>query len=262
MDTHEPNQKSRAEINRENSKKSTGPRTTAGKAKSRLNAQRHKLTGQVVLLPEGDFNAYLKLLHQYTELYQPDGPLEETYTAQIAHASWKLNACQSWAQTILAISHDEGKQKIGKSNHPEAHDAFATGKAAFACNKELMNLSLYRQRDERMLAKATAALKTLQEERKLKERLELEEAAQLMALHEAEEKARLKAAQETYENLCIEATLKGEQAPEKPSQMDPTPYLPSKDGFVIALEQIVDYVARGTRRNHAFKYHDTGKIAA
>jgi hypothetical protein len=40
--------------NRENAKKSTGPRTPEGKARTRLNAKRDGLTAQVITLPEED----------------------------------------------------------------------------------------------------------------------------------------------------------------------------------------------------------------
>ena len=47
-------QAQRAEINRRNARKSTGPRTDAGKAASRLNAMKHGLRAQTVPLPVED----------------------------------------------------------------------------------------------------------------------------------------------------------------------------------------------------------------
>ena len=37
--------------NRRNAQKSTGPRTTAGKAKTRLNPLKHGLTAETIVLP-------------------------------------------------------------------------------------------------------------------------------------------------------------------------------------------------------------------
>ena len=48
----------RAEINRENAQHSTGPKTEAGKKQSSLNALRHGLTGQIVVMPTEDLAAY------------------------------------------------------------------------------------------------------------------------------------------------------------------------------------------------------------
>ena len=46
-----------ASINRENAQHSTGPKTEAGKQKSSLNALRHGLTGQTVVMPAEDLAA-------------------------------------------------------------------------------------------------------------------------------------------------------------------------------------------------------------
>jgi hypothetical protein len=48
----------RTEINRANSQHSTGPKTEAGNQRSSLNALRHGLTGQIVVMPTEDLQAY------------------------------------------------------------------------------------------------------------------------------------------------------------------------------------------------------------
>src|SRR5260370_2062190 len=64
----------RAETNRENAKKSTGPRTEAGKQRSSLNALRHGLTGQTAVLPSDDLAAYPPHCKAFPDHYQPQNP--------------------------------------------------------------------------------------------------------------------------------------------------------------------------------------------
>src|SRR5271155_3556862 len=52
----------RAEINRANSQHSTGPKTPEGKKRISLNALRHGLTGQIVVMPTEDLQAYQRHL--------------------------------------------------------------------------------------------------------------------------------------------------------------------------------------------------------
>jgi hypothetical protein len=52
----------RAEANRRNSQKSTGPKTDEGKAKSRFNALKHGMTAQSILLPGDDGQAFASRL--------------------------------------------------------------------------------------------------------------------------------------------------------------------------------------------------------
>ena len=49
--TERKTKEERAEISRLNSRKSTGPRTVAGKDRSKYNATKHGLTARSVLLP-------------------------------------------------------------------------------------------------------------------------------------------------------------------------------------------------------------------
>ena len=66
----------RAATNRANSQHSTGPRTEAGKQRTRLNALRHGLTGQTVVLPEDDLDKYQKRNQEFFTEYKPKGPTE------------------------------------------------------------------------------------------------------------------------------------------------------------------------------------------
>jgi hypothetical protein len=64
----------RAAINRQNARKSTGPVTPEGKAKSRLNATKHGLRAEVVPLPGEDPEAIAERSRQWNNFYNPQSP--------------------------------------------------------------------------------------------------------------------------------------------------------------------------------------------
>src|SRR5260370_4793823 len=81
----------RAETNRENAQKSTGPRTEAGKQRSSLNALRHGLTGQTVVLPSDDLIAYQRHCQEFLDQYLPKNKTEIQLAQSLADLSWRLN---------------------------------------------------------------------------------------------------------------------------------------------------------------------------
>lgn len=56
----------------------------------RLPATRHKLTGQVTMLPEPERAAYVAMLDGFTAQYRPANASETALVAQIANTSWRL----------------------------------------------------------------------------------------------------------------------------------------------------------------------------
>ncbi|MBV9453139.1 MAG: hypothetical protein JOZ19_03280 [Rubrobacter sp.] len=80
----------KAEANRQNALKSTGPKTPEGKAVVRLNATKHGLLSQDVLLP-GENDAALKELgERLREELQPVGELENLLVERIIASTWRL----------------------------------------------------------------------------------------------------------------------------------------------------------------------------
>jgi len=74
----------RAETNRANAQNSTGPRTEAGKQRSSLNALRHGLTGNTVLLPSDDIAAYDRHCQEFLDQYQPKNKMETELTQALS----------------------------------------------------------------------------------------------------------------------------------------------------------------------------------
>lgn len=76
--------------NRANARRSTGPRTSAGKAASSRNALRHGLRAHALLLPGEKTRAFRHLLRAFLADYRPSGRLQEFLVEQMAVACWKL----------------------------------------------------------------------------------------------------------------------------------------------------------------------------
>jgi hypothetical protein len=80
----------KAEANRRNALKSTGPKTPEGKAAVRLNALRHGLRSEEILLPGEDEQALRELDEYLRAELQPVGELENLLINRIVAAYWRL----------------------------------------------------------------------------------------------------------------------------------------------------------------------------
>jgi hypothetical protein len=76
------------ETNRANAQHSTGPKTEEEKQKSSLNALRHGLTGQIVVMPGEDLSAYQLHLKSFKDEYQPKNTTESTLVQVLAETEW------------------------------------------------------------------------------------------------------------------------------------------------------------------------------
>ena len=80
----------KAEANRRNALKSTGPKTPEGKAAVRLNALKHGLLSQEILLPGEDEKALRELGERMRDELQPIGELESLLVDRIIASYWRL----------------------------------------------------------------------------------------------------------------------------------------------------------------------------
>ena len=99
--------------NRANAKKSTGPKTDAGKARSRMNAYKHGLTAEKVVAACEDPAAFNALRTGLWEQYDPGPGVESGLVDRLASLSWRLNRIPIMETTFfrseIAFNYAENK---------------------------------------------------------------------------------------------------------------------------------------------------------
>ena len=76
--------------NRANAQNSTGPRSPEGKNVSRLNGTRHRVTQQVMIMPEPQMQAYLDFHKEQQEAHRPADPIEKQLVQTVIDTQWRL----------------------------------------------------------------------------------------------------------------------------------------------------------------------------
>ncbi len=93
MGTVRPISEKKIEANRRNARQSTGPKTEAGKAVSRLNALKHGLLANEVVITRGDYKeneqAFAELLDALREQFTPVGMAEGLEVQTVALYYWR-----------------------------------------------------------------------------------------------------------------------------------------------------------------------------
>ncbi|HEY6345617.1 MAG TPA: hypothetical protein VIY49_29310 [Bryobacteraceae bacterium] len=149
---------------RENAQLSTGPRTSAGKKRSSLNAFRHGLTGQIIVHTPEDQEAFKKHRDGIREALAPVGALEIDLAQAIAEDRWRLNRARALENAIFSLGQSEDPPE--DSDNPELDAALAQGRTWMAYAHQLHLLTIYESRISRSVEKNMAQLRTLQAERK------------------------------------------------------------------------------------------------
>jgi hypothetical protein len=95
-----------------NAQKSTGPKTVEGKAAVRLNAVKHGLLAQTVLVRGRQFRESAQGLKRLSAEFHanlaPVGPLEEMLVDEIIQATWRLRRARRAESGEMALTVDEG----------------------------------------------------------------------------------------------------------------------------------------------------------
>jgi hypothetical protein len=142
--------------NRANAQKSTGPRTAAGKDRSRLNATRHNITGIPSLRsgPEKDaFDAYFERL---IPGFHATNDVEFELAGRIVDVMFRLARISTLEVNILNAGESAAAAPL-----TDADRALAQANAFIRESRTFSNLSLYEQRLSRTLQKDLDTLQFL-----------------------------------------------------------------------------------------------------
>ena len=162
--------------NQANSLLSTGPVTDEGKKKASLNAWRHGLTGQTVVMAAEDLKAYLAFRKDLFTQLQPANALESQLVGRIVDTQWRLNRCFSIECAVYAIGHAEKPGDV-KCCDSQIHAVMTAVRVQRTQSQTIQSLSMHEQRLTRMYERAKAELERLQAARKAERRQELTNAA-------------------------------------------------------------------------------------
>ena len=195
--------------NRANAQHSTGPRTEAGKQRSALNATRHGLTGQTIVLPSDDLDAYQERVRKFFADYQPHGESEKQLVQTLADTAWRLSRIVALENNLLTLGTLEHEDSID-TDDPRVRTALAMAKAYREQSHVIANLGTHEQRLNRVFEKALKQIRELQAQRHSVEKEQLQNAAIIMEMHKDEG----------------------------------LPYDPAKDGFVLSPAEIETCIER------------------
>jgi hypothetical protein len=202
-----------------------------GRNRSRLNALRHGITGQVTTMTEEDRAAHDKFSSAILQDLAPVGAMETQFAQRVATDSWRLNRISAVEDNIFAL----GQLQHGGGacpDLPELDVALTTARVFTIESKQLQLLTLYEQRLNRAIEKNLALLQSLQAARKTQRDADMKDAATLLQLTE----------------------MKG---------LD---YDPAKDGFVFSTPEIYTFLDRQKRLERAlktdFKHHKPRRLHA
>jgi hypothetical protein len=88
--------------NRKNAMRSTGPKTSEGKAKSRQNSFKHGLTGHGVVVPPEQAAEVARRIETLEEDLQPSGEAGRILLRRFAFLSVRLEKCEEFEMTVTA----------------------------------------------------------------------------------------------------------------------------------------------------------------
>jgi len=190
--------------NRANAQKSCGPKTEAGKCKTRFNARCHDLTGQILVLTEEQQPHFDRLKKAIVDEFVPATDHERSLVELYATFQWRLHRAAAVEEGMFSLALMEDIAGNLQIENSAAHQAIGNAKT-FRDQASAFNLlGIYGQRLLNQSQKVLKQLHETQQQRKQREEVDLDEAERLYHLN----------------------------------QMLELPFDPQENGFVFSAEQL------------------------
>lgn len=217
--------------NQKNAKRSTGPTSIEGKAKSRCNAIRDGLTGQVITLADEDRPFFEQLIAEMIADFNPQNALERKLAHSIAWDTWRLDHLRAVETNVYSLGRDEDQgDEDDDPGDPDPIDIARADTRTYRAEAPRLELmSLYESRMTRNLHRNVTLLRELQAERKRNYERDKKEEIQIARLCE-------------FNDMPIKAST-----------------APSKNGFVFSNEEIAVAAVRDRYAAAAACFLKSGK---
>jgi len=167
--------------NRENSRQSTGPRTEEGKQRTRLNGLRHGLTGQTIVMPHEDQQAWERFSAGILTSLRAETDLERNLAQAIAADQWRLNRARAIEENIFSLGLVTNPIEADDTD-PRILAALTQARTFLDDSKQLALLTVYESRINRNLQRNMNELTRLQALREQARRDALDQALLLAQL--------------------------------------------------------------------------------
>ncbi len=163
------------QANRENAKKSTGPRTPEGKARVSKNALKHGLLAQDSVIPGEDPAEFDRHLTTVENTYLPRNYVEKEIVRQIADSAWRMRRLSRIEATVMTAGIERTRvhqQTYRPERTREGHEGKLQllGASMYGGTKFLNDLARYDGHLNRRFYRAVELMmKIRKEDRKLRE---------------------------------------------------------------------------------------------
>src|SRR5580698_6486462 len=149
--------------NQANAQHSTGPTSEAGKHRTRLNAYKHGLTGQIHILTAEEQTAFDAHCNGICESLAPIGALEIDLAQAIAEGRWRLKRALAIETSIYATDQMGlyGPKVIPVAADPAQllfEDTFIKARTWLTQKDNFLLLALYEQRINRIIERNMATI--------------------------------------------------------------------------------------------------------